>query len=245
MPADNWLPPCLEYIVGPVTIRHPDNTSADHRKKTSVAKEENRPQTCPVLKGPHGPVPYIALWSGERTPAPTMVASPFGGIAYPDETPGDRDSFGVLWTRVRSSRGKGAPVYDKQHALRQRETMESLLCQVCAAPADHNGQGTLWLLHDYRRDWPGWPEGMANSHPPLCLRCANISVRHCPSFGSGFVALRAHSTIIGVSGALHRPGTLAQQPAGIVTVRYDDPARQWVRAALLLRELHHCTVVEL
>lgn len=201
--------------------------------------------TCPVLKGPHGPVPYIALWSGERLPAPTVVISPFGGIGYADESLLDRDESGVLWTRVLSCRGTGEPIYDKLHALRQRKAMRSLLCQVCAAPADRNEQGALWLLPDHRGDWPNWPENMANSHPPLCLRCAKISVRLCPSFASGHVAVRAHSTVTGVSGGLYRPGPLTPRPTSLVTVAYDDPARHWVQAAMLLRTLHHCTIVKL
>lgn len=174
-----------------------------------------------------------------------MVDRPSGGIGYPNETLADRDQFGVLWTRVLSHRGDGDPVYDQQHPLRQREAMSSLLCQVCAAPADQNEYGTLWLLHDHREDWPGWPEGMANSHPPLCRRCATISIRHCPSFASGFVAVRAHSIPLGVRGAFYCRGPLTPRQVDVITVRYDDPARHRVRAALLLRKLHDCTIVEL
>lgn len=108
-----------------------------------MTTEAKQPATCPVLKGPHGPVPYIALWSGERLPAPRVVNSPRGGIGYPDENLLDRDHCGVLWTRVRSCRGVGEPIYEKQHPLRQRKAMRALLCQVCAAPADQNQHGVL------------------------------------------------------------------------------------------------------
>lgn len=211
-----------------------------------MTSEKKRPATpCPVLKDQRGPVPYIALWTAELLPSPAVVPSMLGGIGYADETLLDRDQFGVLWTRVLSRRGDGEPVYDQQHCLRQRETMWSLLCQVCAAPADQNERGVLWLLHDHRGDWPNWPERMANSHPPLCRRCATISIRRCPSFASGFVAVRAQSTVVGVSGAFYRRGPLLPRSVGRVTARYDDPARHWVRAALLLRELHHCAFEDL
>lgn len=218
----------------------------DNRKKPSVSKENKHiAETGTLLKGPHGPVPYIASWSGEIVPSPVVVDSPLGGIGYSDETLLDRDRFGVLWARVLSRRGDGEPLYAKQNSLRQRKSMRLLLCQVCGAPADRNEHGVLWLLHDHRGDWPRWPEGMANSHPPLCLRCAKMSVKWCPSFGSGFMAVRAHSTVVGVYGAVYGRGPIAPRKSGVVTLRYDSYVRQWVQAWLLLRELRDCTFVEL
>jgi hypothetical protein len=43
-----------------------------------------------------------------------------------------------------------------------------MLCQVCREEAAHDARGWLFLLPDARADWTGWPETMANGHPPLC-----------------------------------------------------------------------------
>ncbi|MGQ0841769.1 hypothetical protein [Actinokineospora sp.] len=105
-----------------------------------------------------------------------MVAHPSGlGIAYADETIGDRDRNGVLWTRMPSHPGHGTPEFGKVNSLRQRHAMRKLLCQVCAGPADLADDGVLWLLNDHRDDWPGWPNGMGVTEPPICLPCLRIA----------------------------------------------------------------------
>jgi hypothetical protein len=123
--------------------------------------------------------------------------------------------------------------------------MRRLLCQVCAEPADRNEQGTLWLLHDYRGDWANWPEDMANTHPPLCLRHARMSIRACPSLRPGYVAVRARSTLVGVDGALYRAGYPFPHLVGAGFARFGSPAIRWMQAAQLVRTLHDCAVVKL
>lgn len=210
-----------------------------------MALSSTQPAVPAFLKGPRGPVPYIAMWSAEQHP-PVRVRQTPSGIRYADETLLDRDANGVLWTRVASRRGEGEPYYKKVHPLRQRKAMRKLLCQVCAGPADHNDHGTLWLLYDRRGEWPNWPEGVHYTQPPLCLRCARISVKTCPWLKPGFVAIRSHSHVIGVAGVLYRAGRLLPQPtANEDTVTYDDPAIRWVQATQLVRELYECTFVEL
>lgn len=45
--------------------------------------------------------------------------------------------------------------------------MQRLLCNVCAQPADRSDDGVLWLLRDFRDDWPNWPQGMGAVEPPV------------------------------------------------------------------------------
>jgi hypothetical protein len=117
-------------------------------------------------------VAYITTWSGERPLSTKVIERPGRGIAYADETLTDRDDHGVLWRRVPSRPGDGRPQFGQVHPLRQRRAMRRLLCQVCGHPADQSDLGTLWLVPDYRDDWPTWPEHMACTEPPICRPCA-------------------------------------------------------------------------
>jgi hypothetical protein len=169
----------------------------------------------------------------------TVIVQP-SGIGYADETSVDRDEHGVLWRRVGSCPGRGRPQFGKVHPLRQRRAMRRLLCGVCGGPADRTELGVLWLIRDYTDDWPGWPEGMAATEPPVCLPCAKIAVRACPALRSGHIAVRvAGSTVAGVYGIRYQAGHGGED--AIVT--FDDPAIRWTRAAQLVRELRGCTVV--
>ncbi|MDV6290348.1 DUF6415 family natural product biosynthesis protein [Streptomyces sp. UP1A-1] len=111
-------------------------------------------------------VPFIAQWSGEIVPEPTVVPRLLGGgICYAGEQPGDRDDRGVLWKRHVDRPGMGRPLYGKVHAGRQRRAMAELLCQVCGGPADEDDRGVLWLLEDDRESSPTWPEDLMTTHP--------------------------------------------------------------------------------
>ena len=86
--------------------------------------------TAPTLSIPHQGgrpatglfdlVPYITRWSTERT-STVRVVQRRGGIAYPHERPGDRDKYGVLWSRVINQPGHGRPLFGQVHARRQRK----------------------------------------------------------------------------------------------------------------------------
>jgi hypothetical protein len=192
---------------------------------------------------PH--TPYITSWSEERDPAYRLVERRGLGIAYLDETLHDRDDKGVLWYRTPFRPGHGEPVFGKVHPFRQRRAMRRLLCQVCAGPADQTSEGILWLLKDHREDWPGWPENMAVTEPPVCLPCVRIASRLCPALRKGAVTIRVRQApVSGVRGTLYRRGDLVPVAMDEATIPYDDPAIRWVRAASLVRELHDCTIVE-
>lgn len=187
--------------------------------------------------------PYITAWSEEVGSQNELVEVPGRGIAFADESVADRDSRGVLWFRMPFLPGVGRPVFGQVHPLRQRRAMQRLLCGVCGGPPSRTDEGVLWVVRDYREDWPDWPERMAVNEPPICLACLSLSRRLCPALRRGAVAFRARRfPVVGVRGGLYAAGP---RLIGTATVGYDDPAIRWVAAANLLRELHACTLVDL
>jgi hypothetical protein len=125
--------------------------------------------------------------------------------------------------------------------------MRKLLCQVCAGPADRNDDGVLWLLGDDRDDWPGWPEEMGVTHPPVCLPCAALSVRMCPYLRrSGHVAVRVKAPRPGgVLGALYESGSAGPLPVQQVLLPWEDELMPWVLASQMAMDLRGCTFVDL
>ncbi len=192
-------------------------------------------------------VPYIATWSAEeRSAGPVVLRADGRGIAYRDEVPHDRDAEGVLWMRSGLARGRGKPSFGAVHPARQRRAMRLLLCQVCAGPADRDAEGVLWLLGDDRDDWPGWPEEMGATHPPICRPCALVSLRLCPYLRRGHAVYRVASPeVAGAHGMLFAPSpdpaSPRPVPLGPALLPYDDPLTPWLLAAQLSVRLHHCT----
>jgi hypothetical protein len=140
----------------------------------------------------------------------------------------------------------GRPEFGNVHSLRQRRAMRRLLCQVCGGAADQIEDGVLWLLPDYREDWEGWPEGMGNGEPPICLPCASISLRLCPKLRRGAAAVRARECpIVGVRGALYERGKVGPAIAREGVLGFDDPAICWMRAVGLVRQLRGCRLIGL
>lgn len=188
--------------------------------------------------------PYITSWSAEQEIPSRVVERPGHGVGHPDELLGDRDARGVLWQRPAVRHGVGRPEFGKVHPLRQRRAMRQLLCQVCAGPADRTEDGVLWLLRDYRNDWPDWPDGMGCTEPPVCVPCVAVSLRLCPALRRGAAAVRVRQfAVAGVRGALYRRSVFGPVAVGDVNVAYDDPDIRWVVASALIRELRDCTVV--
>ncbi|GLZ42811.1 hypothetical protein Acsp05_64350 [Actinokineospora sp. NBRC 105648] len=191
-------------------------------------------------------VPYVTAWSSETTPPARVIAHPAGGIAYPDETVADRDRRGILWTRAPATPGTGRPIFGGVHPLRQRRAMRRLLCQVCGGPAHrHPDGGVMWMLRDFRQDWPGWPAGMGVTEPPICKECADLSARLCPVLRRGHVLVRVGSyPIAGVWGATYEPGPTGMRATSADIRRFDDPLIRWTLAHSLVRQLDNTTIVE-
>jgi hypothetical protein len=215
-------------------------------EKTADAQAQP-PKPTPAEAGARfGVVPYITRWSAERTPPATVIARGHAGVAYADEHPEDRDGRGVLWMRVGSAPGQGRPEFGSVHLLRQRRVMRRLLCQVCAAPADRNELGVLWLLGDDREERPDWPEQLDTIIPPVCLPCARKSLRMCPHLRRGHVAVRVREPRTdGVQGILHHPGLAFPRLVTDARIRFDDPRIHWVRAGQLVASLYDCTLIDL
>lgn len=191
-------------------------------------------------------VPYITAWSEEADP-PCVVVERLGtGIGYADEVLADRDRRGVLWLRTLFRPGAGRPDFGKVHPVRQRHAMRRLLCQVCAAPADRTKDGVLWLMRDFRDDWPSWPDGMGVTEPPVCVPCVRLSLRLCPALRKGATLVRARGyRVAGVDGLLYRRAGHQLSATSAVTMAFEDPAIGWVRAASLVRELQDTVIVPL
>ncbi|WP_152552109.1 hypothetical protein [Actinokineospora spheciospongiae] len=151
----------------------------------------------------------------------------------------------MLWQRAPSAPGQGAPQFAAVHSARQRQVMGELLCQVCAGPADQNDDdGTLWLLQDRRTDWPGWPQGMDVTEPPICVHCLPIAIRACPALRESHAAIRAFTApIVGIRGTLYTPSPTGPVAAGVSVVDFDNPDIRWVLAHQLIRTLHQAVVL--
>jgi hypothetical protein len=191
--------------------------------------------------------PYVTAGEAEQDLSCSLVVRPDGlGVGYANEFPDDRDGQGVLWRKVAERYEKGKPEFGRVHPGRQRRAMSELLCQVCAEPADQTPDGVLWLMRDYRSDWPCWPEGMASVEPPICARCVALSLRRCPALQRGAVAIRVRKfAVAGVWGTLYRPGMFAPVPVEAVQLAYGDPKTRWMVAVALIRELRGCSFVPL
>jgi hypothetical protein len=227
----------------PPTGLNPELTNAGGHRDIVRAPGASGPQHT---WGPgHLPVPYVASWSAETvTVGQILTVRPDGsGLCYQSEEAGDRDRQGVLWTRMTYAPGAGKPDFSSMHPARQREAMQSLLCQVCGGPASRTACGYLFLV-------PGGAgqigdDGVLCTKPPLCEPCAGLAVRHCPHLKNP-VALRVRKPRVwGVIGDQYAPGPrgglIALPTDGYMP--YGHRAGHWFLAAQLVLELERCTRV--
>lgn len=192
-----------------------------------------------------GVVPYIVLWSSEVVDSPAVRAGRHG-IRLEGEKPYHRDDSGVLWRPQPSTSGRGTPLFGKVHGQRQRNAIAGLLCQVCAAPADRDEQGVLWLVDEDLRALPRLPSRLATVHPPLCLPCARTSLALCPRLRTAWTALRVGRVRrVGIFGALYEPGIPAPRLTAATGVRYGDPKLDWLLGQQYILHLLDYTVVDL
>lgn len=193
-------------------------------------------------------VPYITAWSEERPLAREIIRRRLcPGIAYADETPYDRDSFGVLWVRLRllPRRRRGVPRLGDAHAYRQRRAMGDMLCQVCGRlPGDPDGPH-LFLVRN-----TGGPvrEGELTASPPVCVPCSAIAVQQCTALTPDrwTAAWVRQAPAWGVYGLVHHPQTLQVIPGrDMERVAYDSWWAPWTRAARVVVRLQGVTPADL
>lgn len=145
-------------------------------------------------------VPYITTWSRERHITPPLERrtgrqGPY--LAYRDETAYDRH-HGTLWIRQPMARGKGRALLQEVHALRQRQCMTRLLCQVCATDCvEATGERQLFLMRDTGRPIT---EGERTTSPPVCPSCVPPSVQDCPHLRAGCSRMGRVGTGMGCDG---------------------------------------------
>lgn len=183
--------------------------------------------------------PFIARTDCEPLPSMEDVIVRDGHVAYPDETPADRDACGVLWMRQVHAPDQGVPQYGKIHSARQRHAVLHLLCQICAQEPDENPDGVLWLLPTL----PGRPpeddgDGIITTYPPICQPCSRLALRQCPPLRRGYALLRVRDVQVhGIHGAAF---TLTASRAVLheaVEHAYGDPALAKVVAVQQLLRL--------
>ncbi|MYX77618.1 hypothetical protein [Streptomyces sp. SID3915] len=200
-------------------------------------------------------VPFIAPWSAERT-LPGDIVRRVGrggaGIGYADELSHVDRRRGVLWTRQAVARGSGIPCLPGMHALRQRQAVSHMLCQVCGGTTfgdafERWGERHLFVA----RAADGRPlgEGERTVMAPVCLRCAVESVDACPHLRKGWTAaLASYAQPWGVAGITLHATTLRQLPLpakGLHMVPAGHPAERWTIAMREVSTLHGVTPISL
>ncbi|MER6976232.1 hypothetical protein [Streptomyces carpinensis] len=213
---------------------------------TAPDRLRSRPEASSILPPPPpGVVPYIAGYSREQIITPRLTHGPGPAVGFVDETPHDRDSFGVPWVRpsLLPKARRGEPRFKEVHPFRQRRAMLDQLCQVCARPAVSDLDAPrLYVMHGIGRPVE---EGELTASPPVCLPCAAIAVQVCPYLRRHHVAAWVRSTPAwGVIGHVHDPQTL-RAFAQDQQVEYGSPAAAWVVAARLVSMLYEVTPMDL
>ncbi|MEV6803122.1 hypothetical protein [Streptomyces sp. NPDC051132] len=194
------------------------------------------------------PVPFITAWTKEAIPPqPLTVIHGRGGsgLGFRDEEPHIDRHYGAPWVRMPAVR-RGRPDFVAIHALRQRQAMSRLLCQVCGGPTVGTwpDERTLFLAGSAG----GRPiaPGEQTMSPPVHAVCARIAVEECPPLRDhGWAAaLVGYAPAWGVAGAVYHPQTLKALTKDLHRVPFTDSRRiRWVLAARLVITLEEVTPV--
>jgi hypothetical protein len=146
-------------------------------------------------------------------------------------------------------RGAGRPNLAGVHALRQRQAMNHMLCQVCGRSTfGRSDERHLFLMGE--RNGRPITDGERTTVPPVHEACAAESLRDCPHLRHGAVAAWAqYAQPWGIAGIVHDPQSLAPLPAAkgeeLTFVAYESDLLRWTIAMRDVVSLQRCTPVDL
>ncbi len=192
-------------------------------------------------------IPFVIQREGEEAAPDNLRLTPLGGgryrLGYADEDPRDRDIRGVLWARCGFGpvddleQPTGRPQWRMMHPLRQRGSMQTLRCQVCAGLA-RTPLGWIFLAGPDAVDPSAEP--VLTNQPPVCPEHARTAAELCPHLTSEPMVFLARSApLYGVNGVGYgvRDGNVqvVERPAG--PLPYGHPLMPTVLASQMVRRL--------
>ncbi|NML55373.1 hypothetical protein HHL19_16515 [Streptomyces sp. R302] len=209
-----------------------------------------RLHTLPVHRGLR--VPHVVRWTGEEDISPAVVNA--GGVLrYVDPIVDAACRWqGTLWRRHARAQGKGTPIFEALHPVRQRRAMWEQLCQVCDGPtlaeaARHGGALYLVGASDDSGTVEPIQEGERTENPPVHIACAWESVGHCRYLLEGYTAARvARPVQWGIGGVLHMPSGRAVVPLPQrVELAHGTRELRWMLAERAVAQLRGVTPIDL
>lgn len=118
------------------------------------------------------PVPWVAIWSGERHAYPKVKWTPDGITCT-----GPVTFMDGMWWLTTEMRHVGAPLFGQTHSGRQRRCMRVAKCQVCGVA----GSGPLaWIVPNHEDQRRYWDDLGAMINPPTCHPCLDFALNGCP-----------------------------------------------------------------
>jgi hypothetical protein len=152
------------------------------------------------------PVPWIAIWEGERD-GPEMILDANGNIQPAPGTKHVRREFGMWVIATRDNR-TGAADFGSTQSRRQRECMTRMLCQVCGRTQRQSKSRHLWVVPNEEQHRELWQEDQLVLNAPVCPSCLEFSEATCPHLihTKPYVVSWAPGVPVAITGDLHYGG---------------------------------------
>ncbi|MGW0538042.1 hypothetical protein [Streptomyces sp. NPDC003032] len=202
---------------------------------------------------------YVTLREGEEaaSPLPLRTAFHLSGtprLGYWDEQPEDRDTHGVLWTRVSQSLGPdgwpvGAPQGSMIHPMRRRDAMLNLRCPMCRKAA-RTAEGLVFPVSKKHGVRDASSAVIHTDQPPVCRQHAYVAARSNLELAEhGYVFVLAQGArMYGVIGTPYfeaADGSFQALEGFSTPIPYGHPELRWVVASRLVRTLLSVSVIDL